>query len=317
MIYTVTFNPSLDYVVRVSEFEPGKLHRSQSEELFVGGKGINVSTVLNTLDVASVALGFIAGFTGNEIERRLYELGLSSDFIPLKKGVSRINIKLKTDEYTETEINGQGPDIDEMVLKQLYGKLTRLQVGDFLVLSGSVPKSLPNANRTYSDICIRMQKSGVRLIVDAEGELLSNTLCSKPFLIKPNLFELERLFGKTLIQDKNIIDCAKKLKEQGAANVLVSLAGDGAILVDELGNVHRQAAPRGEVKNSVGAGDALIAGFLSVLVKAGCNGKKEYQAEDYKAALAMGVATGSAAAFSMGLPMKKQIDDVLMQMSAL
>ncbi len=316
MIYTVTFNPSLDYVVRVTEFELGNLHRAHSEDLFVGGKGINVSTVLHRLGVESVALGFAAGFTGNEIIRRLNDMGITSDFIVLEHGISRINMKLKTGDNLETEINGQGPDISQIELEYFFDRLCNLQRGDFLVLSGSVPKSLSNAELIYSEICSRVEQKGIRLIIDAEGDLLRNTLINKPFLIKPNLAELEKLFGQVLTSEQEIIYCARKLQKEGAINVMISLAGDGAILVDEHGIDHKQPAPKGKVVNSVGAGDSMIAGFLAYLAKLNPEGEVYFQSEDYKNALIAGVAAGSAGAFSAGLPDKFMIDQVYQEITA-
>lgn len=314
MIYTVTFNPSLDYVVRVAEFVLGNLHRAESEELFVGGKGINVSTVLKRLDVDSVALGFVAGFTGNEIINRLEKMGISSDFIMLNKGTSRINVKLKSDITKETEINGQGPAVEQKYLKQFYEKLECIKDGDLLVLSGSVSPDMLSKSDVYSNICKLVKTKKVKLVIDAEGDLLRNTLCNRPFLIKPNRIELGKLFGEELLTEESIIDCAGRLQKEGAVNVLVSMAEEGALLVDEFGRVIRQAAPRGEVINSVGAGDSMMAGFLAGLLKIHAEGEKDYAPEDYQNALKLGVSAGSAAAFSNGLPDKKMIDNIYRQM---
>lgn len=329
MIYTVTFNPSLDYVVRVSNFAPGKLHRTQSENIFAGGKGINVSAVLKELGTDSRALGFVAGFTGREIAGRVNEMGIAADFIAVSRGLSRINIKLKTDGNMETEINGQGPVIEQGELEQLYEKLQKLTPGDFLVLSGNVPTGIPSPKHIYEHICREARKKGVLTVVDAEGELLRNTLCEQPFLIKPNQQELEMLFGRTMTDMDQICTGAKKLQEEGARNVLVTLAGKGAILLDEHGVYHKQAAVKGKVQNSVGAGDSLIAGFLSRLcVRCSQTGGSTvqngdstlqfnhgaFQSEDYQDALRSAVAAGSAGAFSIGLPTKAAIDAVLQQM---
>lgn len=309
MIYTVTFNPSLDYVVRVTDFMPGKLHRTQEEELFAGGKGINVSTVLHELGEETIALGFAAGFTGKELIRRLDELGLPSDFILLDHGVSRINVKLKSGGNTETEINGQGPTITLEALNSLYDKLKRMGDGDYLVLSGSIPNGLPE--ELYSDISKLASKSGVRLVIDAEGNLLRKTLGERPFLIKPNRQELEALFGRTLTDEAELLACAKELKAEGAVNVLVSLGAEGALLVDEYGVTHRQPAPLGKVINTVGAGDSLLAGFLSELIGNRQAGKSGFLSADYFNALRVGVAAGSAAAFSLGLPRRAEIVSLL------
>jgi len=313
MIYTVTFNPSLDYVVRVSEFVLGNLHRTQAEELYVGGKGINVSTVLKELGAESIALGFVAGFTGKEIIRRLIEMGIPSDFITLSQGVSRINVKLKSDKEMETEINGQGPFINQVELEIFLEKLQVMQEGDFLVLSGTVPRHLVHSDKIYADICRRVKQSKVRVVIDAEGDLLRNALCEKPFLIKPNLQELEKLFDRALFDEAGVMECAHELQREGARNVLVSLGEEGALLLDEHGVVHRQTAVKGKVQNSVGAGDALIAGFLAHLLMISPE-QGQYQSKDLKKALKLGVSAGSAGALSMGLPDKTMIYKVYGQM---
>jgi 1-phosphofructokinase len=309
MIYTVTFNPSLDYVIRVTEFEPGNLHRTETEELYVGGKGINVTAVLKQLGIDSSMLGFVAGFTGREITERLAHMGLSADFITVGQGLSRINIKLKSDNKTETEINGQGPVIEASDLEKLYRKLDVIGEDDILVLSGSVPKQIPDRDHIYERICSKLADRKIKLVVDAEGSLLMNTLRYHPFLIKPNLHELGALFGQILLTEESIIDCAMRLKQEGAQNVLVSMAGEGALLIDSNGRITRQNAPKGKVLNSVGAGDALIAGFLAGLIKSGEDGLKEsYTREDYEYALKFSVASGSAAAFTEGLPDNRKIE---------
>ncbi len=311
MIYTVTFNPSLDYIVRVGEFELGNLHRADSEELYVGGKGINVSAVLRQLGIDSTVLGFVSGFTGKEIYNRLENMGLTSDFITVDHGMSRINIKLKSKDKVETEINGQGPILDAADLEKLYRKLEMIREGDILVLSGSVPGHMKDRDKIYGEICEKLKDRQVKLIVDAEGQLLRNTLCYHPFLIKPNLHELGMLYDQLLLTEESIIDCAMRLKQEGAQNVLVSMAGDGALLIDSNGGITRQSAPVGTVMNSVGAGDALLAGFLSGLLKMGRDGLKDsYTREGYFFALKYSVAAGSAAAFTDGLPDHKQIEKV-------
>ena len=235
MIYTVTFNPAIDYVVQVEELKKGSIHRSISEIILCGGKGINVSLVLAEFGIRSKALGFIAGFTGKEIERMVREQGVETDFVELKNGCSRINIKLRSleKESGETDINGQGPTILEEEVQQLYNKLDKLKEGDLLILAGSVPNSLPDS--IYEKILTRISGKGIRVIVDAAKDLLRNVLKYQPFLIKPNHNELEELFGVTLKTSEDIVEYASKLKEMGAKNVLVSMAENGAVLLDENG----------------------------------------------------------------------------------
>ena len=293
MIYTVTFNPALDYVVKVDNFTTGTVNRTVSEEIFYGGKGINVSAVLKELGYASTALGFVAGFTGDEIERGVRTLGFASDFIRVKDGMSRINVKMKSDN--ETEINGIGPQITESDVE----KLEKLENGDILVLSGSIPKSIDD--RIYETIMSRLDGKGIRIVVDATKDLLLNVLKYHPFLIKPNNHELGEMFGAELKSDEDIITYAGKLQEMGAVNVLVSMAGDGAILVTEEKEVHKMGVAKGTVKNSVGAGDSMVAGFI-----AGYLDKR-----DYAYALKLGTASGSATAFSEGIATRKDIIELL------
>ena len=293
MVYTVTFNPALDYVVRMDGFQPGDINRTQNEEVQFGGKGINVSTVLRNLGVQNVALGFLAGFTGQALERGLRESGIQTDFIWLPQGLTRINVKIKAGE--ETEINGQGPVIPPAALEELFRKLDRLQNGDVLDLSGSIPASLPDD--IYQKILAMLDGRGILTVVDATRDLLCAVLPYKPFLIKPNNHELGEIFGKTLATDQEIVDCAKKLQDKGARNVLVSMAGDGSLLLDETGGCHRLGVPKGTVLNSVGAGDSMVAGFLAGWLKTG----------DYAAAHRMGAAAGSATAFSDGLATEPQV----------
>lgn len=287
MIYTVTFNPALDYVVRVNQFTLGAVNRTVQEHIFYGGKGINVSAVLANLGFANTALGFVAGFTGEEIERGAKTLGFDSDFIHVKKGMSRINVKLKAED--ETEINGMGPEIEEADVQALFEKLDRLQQGDMLVLSGSIPSSI--SDTIYEEIMERMDGRGIRIVVDATKDLLLNVLQYHPFLIKPNNHELGEMFGVVLETEDEIIRYAKILQERGAVNVLISMAGDGAVLVAENGEIYRRKPPKGVVKNSVGAGDSMVAGFAAGYLKTG----------DYEEALKLGTAAGSASAFSDGL----------------
>ena len=265
MIYTVTFNPALDYVVKVEHFTLGSVNRTIRENIFYGGKGINVSALLANLGYRSTALGFIAGFTGREIERGVRSLGFDSDFIQVEKGMSRINVKLKSDQ--ESEINGMGPEITAGDVEQLFGQLSCLKKGDVLVLSGSIPAAIDSD--IYQRIMERLDGRGIRVAVDAEKDLLLKVLRYHPFLIKPNNHELGQMFGLELKTEEEIVAHARKLKEQGAVNVLVSMAGNGAILVAEDGSVHRRQAARGTVKNSVGAGDSMVAGFIAGYLEKG------------------------------------------------
>lgn len=287
MIYTVTFNPALDYVVRMDHFRAGEVNRTASEELQLGGKGINVSTVLRNLGVENVALGFLAGFTGRALEEGLQKNGIQTDFIWLDTGLTRINVKIKGEN--ETEINGRGPDIGEEALEAMFRKLDRLGEGDILVVSGSIPTTLPSD--IYERILARLEGRGIRTVVDATRDLLCNVLPYKPFLIKPNNLELGEIFGRELKCDEEIRDCAAQLQERGARNVLVSMAGDGSLLLDETGACHRLGVPKGKVLNSVGAGDSMVAGFLAGWL----------EKSDYAYAHRLGAAAGSATAFSVGL----------------
>lgn len=299
MIYTITFNPALDYVVKVSKFCEGDLNRTEFEEVYAGGKGINVSIVLTNLQIPNQALGFIAGFTGDEIERRLKQSGCDTDFIRLENGMSRINVKLKSDK--ESEINGQGPDISSQDLERLFDKIQELKKGDMLVLAGSIPTALPED--IYEKIMEMLLDKDVDIIVDATKQLLLNVLKYKPFLIKPNHHELAEIFHVEISSEEEIIKYAKKLQEFGARNVLVSMAGDGAILVSENGEVFRSGVPKGKLVNSVGAGDSMVAGFIA--------GYKKHQ--DLKEAFLMGIATGSASAFSKGLATKDKVHELMKQ----
>ena len=297
MIYTVTFNPAIDYVVHFPQLRPGEINRNESEEFQFGGKGINVSNVLRTLGFDTVALGFVAGFIGEGFEKGLTQMGLKNDLIHVREGMTRINVKVKAAE--ETEINGIGPVITEADMEELYEKLDKIGPEDLLVLSGSIPKCLPGD--TYERIMARLDGRGIPIAVDATRDLLVNVLKYHPFLIKPNNHELGEIFGRVLKSDEEIAECARKLQDMGGRNILVSMAGDGALLLDEQGQVHRIGCPKGKVLNSVGAGDSMVAGFL-----AGWLGKGDY---DY--ALKLGTATGSATAFSIGLAEKPLIDRLL------
>ncbi len=297
MIYTVTFNPAIDYVVHFEHLRPGEINRNESEEFQFGGKGINVSNVLRTLGFDTVALGFVAGFIGEGFEKGLAEMGLKTDLIHVKEGMTRINVKVKAAE--ETEINGIGPIITEADMDKLYEKLDAIGPEDVLVLSGSIPKCLPGD--TYERIMARLDGRGIPIAVDATKDLLVNVLKYHPFLIKPNNHELGEIFGKVLKTDEEIADCARKLQEMGGRNILVSMAGAGALLLDEKGEVHRIGCPKGKVLNSVGAGDSMVAGFLAGWLDKG----------DYDYALKLGTATGSATAFSLGLAEKPLIEQLL------
>ena len=297
MIYTVTFNPSLDYVVDVKDFKVGVVNRTTKETIFPGGKGINVSMVLKNLGYDSTALGFTAGFVGNEIIRLLNERGVNTDFIPVDKGVSRINVKLRSNE--ESEINGQGPEIEEADIQRLYKKLDSISEDDVLVLAGSIPDVMPSS--MYMDIMNYMKDKNIKIVVDATKDLLTNVLSYHPFLIKPNNHELGEIFGVTITDKEDVIKYAKKLQERGARNVLVSMAGDGAVLVSEDGQEFKAEAPVGELKNSVGAGDSMVAGFIS----------GDLETKDYKQAFKYGVCTGSASAFSEELATKAEVEALL------
>lgn len=300
MIYTVTFNPAIDYVVRVEEFSLGQVNRSSREEIQFGGKGINVSVMLNHLGTDSCALGFLAGFTGKAIEDDLHRMGIRTDFIHLSQGMTRINVKLKAKE--ETEINGQGPGISQADFQKLLEQVALLQSGDTLVLAGSIPQSLPDD--VYERIIQSLAGKDIQVVVDATRDLLCHVLKYRPFLIKPNHIELGEIFDRTLHTDEEIRECASLLQQRGARNVLVSMAGDGAILLDETGAFHKIAAPKGKVKNSVGAGDSMVAGFLAGYL----------QSRDYETALRIGAAAGSATAFSEGLAQRDEVQALLDRM---
>lgn len=297
MIYTVTFNPSVDYIVRVENFKLGMVNRTDYEEVLEGGKGINVSVVLNHLGYESTALGFVAGFTGQQIEKGIMERGCRTNFIHINKGMSRINVKLKSD--VETEINGQGPEIKEEHIEDLFCQLDLLNRGDILVLAGSIPKSLPED--MYEQIMKRLEGRNIRIIVDATKDLLRNVLRYHPFLIKPNKHELEELFQKKLYSNGEIVEYGRKLLQMGARNVLVSMAGDGAVFLGENGEIYQCEAPKGNVVNSVGAGDSMVAGFVAGYLEEGT----------YEHAFKMGVASGSASAFSPQLATREEVLSLL------
>jgi len=299
MVYTVTFNPAIDYVVHTDEITVGGINRAKSEEIFFGGKGINVSMVLSELGIKTKALGFVAGFTGDAIEKGVTEKGVETDFVRLENGFSRINVKIKSG--AETELNGQGPVIDKRALDTLFRKLDALLDGDTIVLAGSIPDSLPTD--IYEKILERLQGKKIKTVVDATKNLLMNVLKYKPFLIKPNNHELGEMFGVTLKTNGEIEEYARKLKDMGARNVLVSMAGDGALLLDENGKTYTCGVCRGIVRNSVGAGDSMVAGFIA-----------GSQNGDYEYALKLGTAAGGATAFSDGLAKKVLIDELIKQL---
>ncbi len=306
MVYTVTFNPAIDYVVHTDRLVVGMTNRSRSEQMYVGGKGINVSMVLAELGIKSKALGFVAGFTGRAIEDGAKEKGVETDFVHLESGCSRINVKIKSGE--ETELNGQGPKIPDTAIGELFGKLDKLEDGDVLVLAGSIPGTLPSD--IYEKILARLSDRKIRTVVDATKDLLLNVLKYKPFLIKPNNHELGEMFGVELKTEDEIIFYAKKLRKMGAVNVLISMAGDGAILVDEYDKVHKCGVCGGTVKNSVGAGDSMVAGFI-----AGTTRTPRSEKGDYEYALKLGTATGGATAFSDELAKKDEIYELLKQLN--
>ena len=299
MIYTVTFNPSLDYIVSVDDFKLGLTNRTSSELILPGGKGTNVSTVLKNLGFESTALGFVAGFTGNEIVKRLNDMGIKSDFIFIENGISRINLKLKS--IDGTEINGAGPDISEEKVNKLMDKLNQLKEGDVLVLAGSIPSSM--SDNIYRDIMADLKDKGVMIVVDATKDLLLNVLEYHPFLIKPNNHELGEIFDVKLTTREEVIPYGRKLQEKGARNVLVSMAGEGAVLIAEDGQVFDAPAPKGKLINGVGAGDSMVAGFVAGWI----------EKHNYEYAFHMGVASGSASAFSENLATKEEIINVYNQ----
>lgn len=298
MIYTVTFNPAIDYIVRLDKFIAGATNRVNYEQVLGGGKGINVSIVLKNLGIDNTALGFMSGFTGQEIFRQLHKFGCKSDFIELPNGFSRINVKIKTDEQ-ETEVNGQGPDIPQSAIDELFAKLDKLTSGDTLVLAGSIPQSLPDD--IYEKIMSRLENRNINIVVDATKKLLLNVLKYRPFLIKPNNHELAEMFNVCLSNHDDIIFYAKKLQDMGAKNVLVSMGKDGAILVDQNGSTVYSPVPKGKLVNSIGAGDSMVAGFLTGY----------YETGDFKHAFYMGVATGSASAFSENLATRPEVEALL------
>lgn len=298
MIYTVTFNPSLDYIVKVDDLALGAVNRASSEVIMAGGKGVNVSIVLKNLGHESRALGFLAGFTGDEIARQLEERGVACDFIRVKEGMSRINVKIASQQ--ETEVNGMGPDIGFSDVEALFDRLDALVAGDILIVSGSVPAALPQD--IYERILARLEGRGVDIVVDATRDLLLNVLAYRPFLIKPNNHELGDIFGVELSRREEVVPYAKMLQERGARNVLVSMAGEGAVLVGEDGSVLMSESPRGQVVNSVGAGDSMVAGFVAGYLEGDGS---------FERAFRMGLCTGSASAFSLELATRDDVEALL------
>lgn len=297
MIYTITFNPAIDYISQVENFELGKINRTKTEKILPGGKGLNVSTVLKNLGVENTALGFIAGFTGEELKREIENKGVKTDFIKVNEGITRINVKINSNE--ETALNGNGPQITQDNINELLNKIEKINKEDIVVLSGNTPKCINN--NIYEIICEKLEKNQVTFIVDATRELLINVLKNKPFLIKPNREELEETFKIKIETKEDIIVYAKKLQQMGAQNVLISLGGDGAILVNSKDEVYYSNAPKGKVVNTVGAGDSMVAGFIAGYNKTG----------DFEQAFKMGIAAGSASSFSMDLATSEEVANLL------
>lgn len=298
MIYTVTFNPAIDLIITANAIKAGEVNRAVSEKIFFGGKGINVSIILNELGESTKALGFIAGFTGEKMEAELKKAGINTDFVKLESGFSRINVKIRSD--LETDINAQGPKIENSDIEKLLEKLSQIKDGDTIVLAGSIPNTLPD--NIYEKILDKLSDKDIKIAVDATGNLLLNVLKYKPFLIKPNKFELGEIFGITIDTEAQITEYAKKLQDMGAKNVLISMASDGAVLLDEFGKIHKRSAASGTIISSVGAGDSMVAAFIA--------GSKS---KDYSFALKLGTAAGGATAFKEGLAKKSEIDEVLKQ----
>ncbi len=296
MVYTVTLNPALDYVMKTPALSSGVINRSEGERLYYGGKGINVSAVLTRLGTENTALGFAAGFTGRELEAMLRADGISCDFCYLESGSTRINVKIKAD--TELDINAQGPSVGEKDVERLLKKLSSAKQGDYIVLSGSAPETLPPD--IYERILKSLDGRGIKAVVDAEGEMLLNALKYKPFLVKPNHIELGDTFGEEADSDEAVVRLANRLRARGAENVLVSRAEKGAILVDADGAVYKTEAPQGRLVNSTGCGDSMVAGFLSGRISS----------ESPENALLLATACGSATAFSGGLATLSEIEAV-------
>lgn len=297
MIYTVTFNPALDYTMKVNNLQTGEINRADNEQMNYGGKGINVSAILSRLKTENKALGFIAGFSGDKLAEMLNADGINNDFVKLNNGFTRINVKIKSDN--ETDINANGPDIHKEDLEKLFKKLDALKQGDYLVLAGSIPKSLPD--NIYENILERLKNRNIKFVIDATGDLLLNVLPYKPFLIKPNHHELGELFDVKIKEYDDIVKYSKLLQEKGAENVLVSCGKKGAVLLDSQGITYRIGNVPGKIVSSVGCGDSMVAGFVAGYIEKG----------DYAYALKLGAACGNATAFSQSLATKEEIDAML------
>ena len=296
MVYTVTLNPALDYVMKLAQLRYDDINRTDGEEIYYGGKGINVSVILSRLSISNTALGFAGGFTGIKLEQMLENDGISFDFNRLEHGSTRINVKIKADR--EIDLNARGPEITNEDMKKFLEKIDSVMDGDYLVLAGSIPKTLPND--IYEQMLERIKGKKVNCVVDATGDLLKNVLKYKPFMIKPNHHELGDLFSVKINDDEDIIKYSKRLQEMGARNVLVSMAEDGAILTDENGKVHKIGNAKGTLVNSVGCGDSMVAGFIAGYIRT----------NDYSYALRLGSACGNATAFSEELATKEEIEEI-------
>lgn len=296
MVYTVTLNPALDYVMKLARLRYDDINRTDGEEIYYGGKGINVSVILSRLSISNTALGFAGGFTGIKLEQMLENDGISFDFNRLEHGSTRINVKIKADR--EIDLNACGPEITNEDMKKFLEKIDSVMDGDYLVLAGSIPKTLPND--IYEQMLERIKGKKVNCVVDATGDLLKNVLKYKPFMIKPNHHELGDLFSVKINDDEDIIKYSKRLQEMGARNVLVSMAEDGAILTDEYGEVHKIGNAKGTLVNSVGCGDSMVAGFIAGYIRT----------NDYSYALRLGSACGNATAFSEELATKEEIEEI-------
>ena len=305
MIYTITFNPALDYITQVENFKIGEINRTKTETILPGGKGLNVSIVLKNLGIENTALGFVAGFTGEELIRKIESQDVKTDFVKVEKGMTRINIKISSmneKKVEETALNGMGPQITENDIEALMEKIQKMSTKDTVILAGSIPENI--GKDIYEKICKKLNEKEITFIVDSTQELLINVLKYKPFLIKPNKEELEETVNCKISTKKDIIEASKKLKGMGAQNVLVSLGNDGALLLTKDDKTYYSKAPKGQVVNTVGSGDSMVAGFLAGY----------YQTQDYEYALKTGVAAGSASAFSVQLATKKDVDLLLKQL---
>ena len=305
MVYTITVNPALDYITQVENFRIGEINRTKTETILPGGKGLNVSIVLKNLEIENTALGFVAGFTGEELIRKMESQGVKTDFVKVEKGITRINIKISSiheKKVEETALNGMGPQITKNDIEVLFEKIEKMSTKDVVILSGSIPKNIDND--IYEKICKKLNEKGITFIVDSTQELLMNVLKYNPFLIKPNKEELEETLNCKISTKEDIINAAKKLKEMGAQNVLVSLGNDGALLLTKDNDTYYSKAPKGQVVSTVGSGDSMVAGFLAGY----------YQTQNYEHALKTGVAAGSASAFSVELATKEDVDLLLKQL---